>query len=177
MELITKEKLTKEEVGFLCILGMILPKKFETISVFLMAIEKFSQFIYSQKLIKNTIVFCRYKPPDCYWKYHCNHLQEIITNATMENTLYFVTGDFKLKCLEFYQRSDIKQVFNNMFEKGVIPLINRPTRETTSNATLIGNIFANCFFDTSLKKGIIKTSISDHFTMLSNEKTENHGIF
>ena len=94
----------------------------------------------------------------------------------MENTLYFVTGDFKLKCLKFHQRSDLKQVFNNMFEKGAIPLINRPTRETTSNATLIDNIFANCFFDTSLKKGIIKTSISDHFTMLSNEKTKNQKI-
>ena len=43
---------------------------------------------------------------------------------------------------------------------------------------LIGNIFTNCVFDTSLKKGIIKTSISDHFKIfaaikLSNEKTEN----
>ena len=85
--------------------------------------------------------------------------------------------DFKLNCLEFHQSSEIRQFFNNMFEKGVIPLINRPTRVTTSSATLIDNIFTNCVFDTSLKKGIIKTSISDHFTMLSNEKTENHGIF
>ena len=41
-----EEKLTKEGVVFLCILGMTLPIKFETICVFLMAIEKFSQLNY-----------------------------------------------------------------------------------------------------------------------------------
>ena len=68
-----------------------------------------------------------------------------------------------------------------MFEKRAIPLINRPTRVTTSSATLIHNIFTNCVFDTSLKNGIIKTSISDHFAIfeaikLSNEKTRNQKI-
>ena len=68
-----------------------------------------------------------------------------------------------------------------MFKKGAIPLINRPARVTTSSATLIENIFANYVFDTSLKKGIIKISISDHFTIfaaikLSNEKTKNRKI-
>ena len=43
---IMEEKLTKEGVVFLCILGMTLPIKFETICVFLMAIEKFSQLNY-----------------------------------------------------------------------------------------------------------------------------------
>ena len=48
-EFIMKEKLTKEGVGFLRILGMTFPIKFETICVLLMAIEKFSQLNYSQK--------------------------------------------------------------------------------------------------------------------------------
>ena len=130
------------------------------------------------KSMKNIIVSCCYKPPDGNWKNHCDHLQKILTNATMENKIYFVTGDFNLNCLEFHQSSEIRQFLNNMFEKGAIPLINRPTRVTTSSATLIDNIFTNCVFDTSLKKGIIKTSISDHFIIfaaikLSNEKTKN----
>ena len=93
----------------------------------------------------------------------------------MENKHYFVTGDFNLNCLEFYESSEIRQFFNNMFKKGGIPLINRPTKVTTSSTTLVDNIFRNCVFDTSLKKGIIKFSISDHFEIftaikLSNEK-------
>ena len=88
------------------------------------------------KSMKNIIVSCYYKPPDGNWKNHCDHLQEILTNDIMENKLYFVTGDFNLNCLEFHQSSEIRQFFNNMFEKGAIPLINRPTIVTTSSATL-----------------------------------------
>ena len=92
---------------------------------------------------------------------------------TMENKLYFVTGDFNLNCLEFHQSPEIKQFFNNMFKKGAIPLINRPTRVTTSNSTLIDNTFTNFVFDTSLKKGIIKIFAA---IKLSNEKTQNKKI-
>ena len=56
-----------------------------------------------------------------------------------------------------------------MFGKGAIPLINRPTRVTTSSATLMDNIFTNCVIDTFLKNGKSKTSIS-------NEKTRNQKI-
>ena len=68
-----------------------------------------------------------------------------------------------------------------MSEKGAIPLTDRPARVTTSNAMLIDNIFMNWVFDMSLKNGIIKTSISDHFAIftaikLSDEKTRNQKI-
>ena len=111
----------------------------------------------------------------------CDHLQKILTNATMENKLYFVTGGFSLNCLEFHQGSEIRQFFNNMFEKRTIPFINRPTRVATSSAKLIGNILTDCVFDTSLKNRTIKTSFSDHFAIfaaitLSNEKTRNQKI-
>ena len=119
------------------------------------------------KSMKNIIVFCCYKPPDGNWKNHCDHQQKTLTNATKENQLYFVTGDFNLNWLGFHQSSEIRKYLNNMFESGVIPLINRPTRVTTSSATLIDNIFTNCVFDTSLKNGIIKTSISDHFAIFA----------
>ena len=48
-EFIMKEKLIKEVVGFLYILGMTLPIKFETICIFQLATEKFSQLNYPQK--------------------------------------------------------------------------------------------------------------------------------
>ena len=53
-EFIMKEKLTKEGMGFLCILGMTSPIKFETICVFMMAIEKFSQLKNSFLLLQTT---------------------------------------------------------------------------------------------------------------------------
>ena len=133
------------------------------------------------KSMKNIIVSSCYKTPDGNWKNHCDHLQKILTNATMENKTYFLTGDFNLNYLEFYQSFEIRKLSNNMFEKEAIPLINRPTRVTTSSETLIDNISTNCVFDTSLKNGIIKTSISDQFAIfavinISNEKTRNQEI-
>ena len=53
------------------------------------------------KSIKNIIVSCCYKPLHGNLKNHCDHLQKILTNATMENKLYLVTGDFNLNCLNF----------------------------------------------------------------------------
>ena len=85
------------------------------------------------KSMKNIIVSCCYKPPNGNWKNHCDHLQKILTNATKENKLYFVTGDFNLNCLEFHQNSETGQFFNNIFQKEAIPLINRPIRVTTSS--------------------------------------------
>ena len=57
-----------------------------------------------------------------------------------------------------------------MFEKGAVPLINRPTRVTASSAALLDNIFTNCIFDTSLKNATIKTSIPDHFAIFTGIK-------
>ena len=73
--------------------------------------------------MKNVIVSSCYKPPDGNWKNHCHHLQKILTNTTMQNKLYFVTGDFNMNCLEFHQNSKVRQFSNNMFEKGTIPLL------------------------------------------------------
>jgi hypothetical protein len=50
-----------------------------------------------------------------------------------------------------------------MFEKGAIPIINRPTRVSEHSATLIDNIITTEIFEKSLRKGIIKTDVSDHF--------------
>ena len=123
-----------------------------------MKIEKFA-FQLLTKSMENVIPSCCYKQPDGNWKNRCYHQQDIPTNFIMENKLYFATGDFNLNCLEFHLSSEIRSFFYNMFEKGAISSIKRPTRVTTSNATLIDSIFANYVFDTSLKKGTIKASI------------------
>ena len=58
-----------------------------------------------------------------------------------------------------------------MFQLGVVSIINKPTRVTSSSVTAIDNILTNSFFDLSLKTGIIKTDISDHFPIYFSIKT------
>ena len=64
-------------------------------------------------------------------------------------------------------------IFENIFEKGAIPIISRPTQISEHSASLIDNILTTNIFNNSLKKGIIKSDISDHFpTFLSIQLTK-----
>ena len=52
-----------------------------------------------------------------------------------------------------------------------IPLINRPTRLTSHSATLIDNIFTNCFSQNGVNR-IILNEISDHLPVCANSSTK-----
>ena len=77
----------------------------------------------------------------------------------------FVAGDFHVSCLDYNKKLEIRTFYNQIFAHGCIPLITKPTRVTYKTVFLIDNIFTNFIFDTSLKlkKGIIKSDVSDHF--------------
>ena len=45
----------------------------------------------------------------------------------------------------------------------MIPTINKPTRVTRKTVTAIDQILTNSFIDTTIKIGIIKSDVSDHF--------------
>ena len=57
----------------------------------------------------------------------------------------------------------VKNFFNLIFEHGLIPVINKPTRITKKSATAIDHIITNSFLKNDIKTGIIKTDTSDHF--------------
>ena len=44
-----------------------------------------------------------------------------------------------------------------------MPAINKPTRVTKANSTLIDHILSNDFVDTASSLGIVKSDILDHF--------------
>ena len=57
----------------------------------------------------------------------------------------------------------VKIFVNFAFQNSLIPLINKSTRVTRTNATAIDHILTNAFLNKQIKTGIIKTEISDHF--------------
>ena len=56
-----------------------------------------------------------------------------------------------------------KHFYNNIFEKGAIPIKNHPTGISEHSASLIDNILTTNIFNYSLKKSIIKSDVSGHF--------------
>ena len=57
----------------------------------------------------------------------------------------------------------VKDNLSLIFQNFLIPLINKLTRVTKANATLIDHILTNDFLETASSMGIIKSDISDHF--------------
>ena len=68
-----------------------------------------------------------------------------------------------MNCLKYHENVKTKHFYNNIFEKGAIPIINGPTRISEHSPSLIDNILTTDIFNNSLKKGVIKWDISDHF--------------
>ena len=110
---------------------------------------------------KNILITCCYKPPSGDTEALNNYLKCILTKANREGKKSFILGDFNVNCLNYYDDSTVRKFYDEIYKQGAIPLINRPTRVTKSSATLIDNIITNSIFESTLKKGIIKTDISD----------------
>ena len=112
---------------------------------------------------KNTLVTCCYRPPNGNQNIININLDKVLNSINFENKKYFILGDFNNNCLNYHEKAHIKLFYDNLFQHGTVPLINKPTRVTSNSVSIIDNIFTNCIFDISLKKGIIKSDITDHF--------------
>ena len=49
--------------------------------------------------------------------------------------------------------------------KSIFPVINRPTRATSTSATITDHKLTNNVIDSPLHSGIVKTDITDHFAL------------
>ncbi|XP_065652985.1 uncharacterized protein LOC136080294 [Hydra vulgaris] len=132
------------------------------------------------KRSKNILISCCYRPPagriENFGKFL---LKNIIKQTDLEKKKNYCIGDFNINSFDYYENQSSKNFFNGLFETGTIPLINRPTRITSHSSSLIDNILTTDFFNKSLKKGIIKTDVSDHFpiffSICVNLKKEKQG--
>ena len=74
-------------------------------------------------------------------------------------------GDFNLDLLKISQNAKADAFTDCMLSFSFHPLIDAPTRITTSSATLLDNIFVNT--DMNLKSGILITDLSDHLPVFA----------
>ena len=94
----------------------------------------------------------------------------IIKNKFQEKPLFLV-GDLNINFSDYSRYIHVRNFFNFVFQNGIFPVINRPTRVTKSSATVIDHILTNTLIDSHIQSSIIKTDISDHFAFFSLLKT------
>ena len=117
---------------------------------------------------KNLIVGVAYRPPNGKYEAFKNHLKSIINKITLEKKRICIAGDFNINALTYNTFPKTKSFFDMLFKHNVISVINKPTRVTRNTATAIDNILTNFVFETKYSSGIIKTDISDHFSIFFN---------
>ena len=102
-------------------------------------------------------------------------IEQVVHNSKDSTKSFFLVGDLNLNSLGYASSTPFKNLFNLVFENGIFPVINRPTRVTLVRATAIDYILTNTNMDQDFKNGIIKLDISDHFPIstILNSKIHN----
>ena len=79
----------------------------------------------------------------------------------------FLVGDLNLNLIDYQSNAKVRNFVNLIFQHSLVPIVNKPTRVTKNNATLIDYIITNSFTDQENLTGILKTDISDHFPIFN----------
>ena len=74
--------------------------------------------------------------------------------------------------LDYKTNAKVKSYLNLIFEYSFVPLINKPTRISRNNATIIDHILTNDFINKDYTTRIVKTDITDHFPVYFVTGTE-----
>ena len=87
-----------------------------------------------------------------------NCLQRIVS----ENKNCYISGDFNLDLLCYNTDQKVTNFVNTFYANNMFPLIDRPTRITSTSATILDNIFTNVLTK-RIKSGVCVTDITDHY--------------
>ena len=90
---------------------------------------------------KKIIVGIVYRPPSTNITTFTEHVMNIIDYLKVENKQCYIMGDFNINLTNYGSHTETQDYIDAMFQHSFIPLINKPTRITTTTATVIDNIY------------------------------------
>lgn len=90
-------------------------------------------------------------------------LYSINSILEQEKKTVLLMGDFNIDLLKFSSHPKTNDFIDNMFTQGFLPLISKPTRVTTTSATLIDHIYLNTSKAMNHTSGVLFCDVADHF--------------
>ena len=125
---------------------------------------------------KNILINTQYRQPAGIYSEFEKYLKDFTNKAKNNGKDLYIVGGLNLNLLDHSTNSKVKDYLNIVFQNLLIPMINKPTRVSKSNATIIDHILTNSFLNTDCFTVIVKTDISDHFPiiLISNEKVSEN---
>jgi exonuclease III len=117
----------------------------------------------SANLSQNVIVGTVYRRPGSNPTELNTKLNDTITTILAENKKCIHSGDYNINLLNSSTHPATNEFTELNFSHSLFPVINKPTRITSSSATLIDNIFIDPSDISNSTSGILLWDISDHF--------------
>ena len=117
--------------------------------------------------LKNFIITGIYRPPKGSIKFFKDYCKELLSKKKTSGKNVFIVGDLNINSLDYESNEPVKKFFNLVFQNGFLPLIQRATRVTKTTATAIDHIITDAIFKNKMTSGIIKTDITDHFSLFT----------
>ena len=116
--------------------------------------------------VKNIIFNIVYRPPDGDLEVCESYFHSILSRNSIRNKSVILAGDFNINVLELEQNKKVQNFVYLMFQFGLVPSINKPTRVTNKTISAVDHIITNSIYSNTFKTGIMKTDISDHFPII-----------
>ena len=115
------------------------------------------------KKTKNVVISAQYRQPAGDFKHYKIYLENFFNKVKNSNKAIYIVGDTNLILINYETNVKVKNDPNLSFQKNFIPFINKRTRVSRSNATIIDCINTNHFLNNDMYSGIITADISDYF--------------
>ena len=121
---------------------------------------------------KNILINTQYRQSAGLYSEFEKYMKDFTNKVKNNGKDLYIVGDMNLNLLDHRSNSKVKEYLNIVSQNLLIPMINKPTRVSKSNATIIDHILTNSFLHTDCSTDIIKIDIFDHFPifLISNEK-------
>lgn len=104
-------------------------------------------------------VGCMYRAPNTSISKFNDNLSFILGNLTSK--IVYICGDYNIDLLHCEEQAESKYFIDQMFSSGLYPLITRPTRVTSTTASIIDNIFCSELCRNKMC-GIVLSDATDH---------------
>ena len=119
------------------------------------------------KKSKNILINTQYRQAARNFNEFEAYLNTFLAKSKTTNKTCFLIGDLNLNLIDYQSNAKVRDFVNLIFQHSLVLIVNKPTRVTKNNATLIDYIINDSFMDQEILTGILKTDISDHFPIFT----------
>ena len=93
----------------------------------------------------NIIIGVIYRPSNTDIKLFNDDINELLDTPKREHKYCYRLGDYNINLLNYSKHAETTSFMDTLYAHSFLSRIKRPTRVAKVSATLIGNIFTNCY--------------------------------